>query len=347
MRLPLLAAVAIAAVVVACARSENAGTLAPAPGEKHLANIRQLTFGGQNAEAYFSSDGAHLIFQSTRDGRTCDQQFTMNVDGSNVRRVSTGAGKTTCGYYFGGDKQIFFASTHAVDTACSPKPDPSKGYVWRLDPYDIYTANADGSNLKRLTSNGVYTAEGTLSPDGQTIVFTSLKGGDLDLYTMKIDGSDVKQLTNTPGYDGGAFFSPDGTKIVYRAWHPTDTALTNYQDLLKQRLVRPTRMEIWVMNADGSDQHQITSLGGANFAPYFTPDGKRIIFSTNYKDPHSRNFDLYLVNLDGSGLEQVTTFSEFDGFPMFSPDGKHLVWASDRHGEKLGDTDIFLADWVP
>ena len=320
---------------------------APAPGEKHLANIRQLTFGGQNAEAYFSSDGAHLIFQSTRDGRTCDQQFTMNVDGSNVRRVSTGAGKTTCGYYFGGDKQIFFASTHAVDTACSPKPDPSKGYVWRLDPYDIYTANADGSNLKRLTSNGVYTAEGTLSPDGQTIVFTSLKGGDLDLYTMKIDGSDVKQLTNTPGYDGGAFFSPDGTKIVYRAWHPTDTALTNYQDLLKQRLVRPTRMEIWVMNADGSDQHQITSLGGANFAPYFTPDGKRIIFSTNYKDPHSRNFDLYLVNLDGSGLEQVTTFSEFDGFPMFSPDGKHLVWASDRHGEKLGDTDIFLADWVP
>lgn len=347
MRLPLLAAVAIAAVVVACAQSENAGTLSPAPGEKHLANIRQLTFGGQNAEAYFSSDGAHLIFQSTRDGRTCDQQFTMNVDGSNVRRVSTGAGKTTCGYYFGGDKQIFFASTHAVDTACSPKPDPSKGYVWRLDPYDIYTANADGSNLKRLTSNGVYTAEGTLSPDGQTIVFTSLKGGDLDLYTMKIDGSDVKQLTNTPGYDGGAFFSPDGTKIVYRAWHPTDTALTNYQDLLKQRLVRPTRMEIWVMNADGSDQHQITSLGGANFAPYFTPDGKRIIFSTNYKDPHSRNFDLYLVNLDGSGLEQVTTFSEFDGFPMFSPDGKHLVWASDRHGEKLGDTDIFLADWVP
>src|SRR5437773_1945616 len=152
------------------------------PDEPRLRNIRQLTFGGENAEAYFSHDGKRLIFQSTRDGRSCDQQFTMNVDGTNVRRISTGAGKTTCGYFFGGDQRIFFASTHAVDTACPPRPDPSKGYVWRLDPYDIYTANADGSSLKRLTSYGVYTAEGTLSPDGKTIVFTSLQDGDLDIY---------------------------------------------------------------------------------------------------------------------------------------------------------------------
>ena len=270
----------------------------------------------------------------------------MNVDGSDVHRVSNGFGKTTCGYFYDVDRKIFFGSTHAADKACPTKPDPSKGYVWGLDPYDIYTANPDGSGLRRLTNYGVYTAEGTLSPDGQTIVFTSLKDGDLDIYTMRVDGTALKRLTNTPGYDGGPFFSPDGKKIVYRAWHPSDTALTNYQDLLKQRLVRPNRMEIWVMNADGSGQHQITNLGGANFAPYFTPDGKQIIFSSNYKNPRSRDFELYLVNADGSGLEQVTHHPEFDGFPMFSPDGRSLVWASGR-SSKDGDLNLFIAEWKP
>jgi TolB protein len=336
---------AVAITVGACVGGgRGAQTVAPVAGESHLAEIRQITFGGQNAEAYFSRDGKRLIFQSTRDGRTCDQQFVMNIDGSGVRRVSTGGGKTTCGYFFDADRKIFFGSTHAADTACPPRPDPSKGYVWGLDPYDIYVANDDGSNLRRLTHYGVYTAEGTLSQDGQTIVFTSLKDGDLDIYAMRTDGSGLRRLTNTPGYDGGPFFSPDGKQIVYRAWHPTDTVLTNYQALLAQRLVRPNRMEIWVMNADGSNQHQITSLGGANFAPFFTPDGKRIIFSSNYTNPRSRNFDLYLVNPDGSGLEQVTRDPEFDGFPMFSPDGRHLVWASGRHS-KDGDLNLFVADW--
>ncbi len=319
---------------------------APEPGERHFARIRQLTFGGENAEAYFSRDGQRLIFQSTRDGRSCDQQYVMNVDGSGVHRVSNGFGKTTCGYFFDADRRIFFASTHAADTACPPKPDPSKGYVWGLDPYDIYVANPDGSALRRLTNYGVYTAEGTLSPDGQTIVFTSLKDGDLDIYTMRIDGSNLRRLTFQPGYDGGPFFSPDGKKIVYRAWHPTDTALVSYRELLRQRLVRPNRMEIWVMNADGSDQHQITNLGGANFAPYYTPDGSKIIFSSNYKNPKSRDFELYLVNPDGSGLEQVTHHVEFDGFPMFSPDGTKLVWASGRSSRE-GELNLFLADWIP
>jgi TolB protein len=315
---------------------------------RHLTNIRALTHGGENAEAYFSRDGQRLIFQSTRDGRTCDQQYTMRIDGTELKRVSNGKGKTTCGYYMDGDRRIFYASTHAADTACPPKPDPSKGYVWGLDPFDIYVANADGSGMKRLTNFGVYTAEGTLSADGKRIVFTSLKDGDLDLYTMNVDGTGMKRLTTTVGYDGGAFFSPDGTKIVYRAWHPTDTALTNYRSLLAQRLVRPNRMELWVMNADGSNQHQITNLGGANFGPFFTPDGRRIIFSSNYTSPRSSNFDLYLVNLDGSGLEQITFDDQFDGFPMFSPDEKLLVWASNR-GDAAGthETNLYLADWRP
>lgn len=349
--LPLLLAAA------ACGRgvAEAPGTPAPRAvavaadsGERHLADIRQLTFGGENAEAYFSASGRQLTFQSTRDGRTCDQQFVMNVDGSGLRRVSTGTGKTTCGYFFAGDRKLFFASTHAVDTACPPRPDPSKGYVWGLDPFDIYTANPDGSGLRRLTSYGVYTAEGTLSPDGRTIVFTSLKDGDLDIYTMDVDGSNVRRLTTTPGYDGGPFFSPDGKKIVYRAHHPTDSAeLATYRGLLAQRLVRPNRMEIWTMNADGSDQRQVTRLGGANFAPFYTPDSRRIVFSSNHRNPRSRNFDLYLVDEDGTGLEQVTTNGDFDGFPQFSPDGTSLVWASNRGQSKPGETNVFIARWVP
>lgn len=342
--------IAAAALVAAaaCAHRAPNGAVAPVPGESSLSDIRQLTHGGANAEAYFSADGKRLIFQSTRNGRSCDQQFIMNIDGSDVHRVSTGTGKTTCGYFFAYDTKIFFASTHAVDTACPPKPDPSKGYVWGLDPYDIYTANADGSDLQRLTHYGVYTAEGTLSPDGRTIVFTSLKDGDLDIYTMHVDGTDVRRLTNTPGYDGGAFFSPDGTKIVYRANHPTDPAeLADYRALLAQRIVRPNKMEIWVMNADGSDQHQVTHLGGANFAPYFTPDGKAIIFSSNYRNPHSGNFDLYLVRPDGSGLRQITTDPGFDGFPQFSPDGKSLVWASSRGAADPYEVNIFIAKWTP
>ena len=324
----------------------GATPVSPEPGETHLSNIRQLTHGGDNAEAYFSADGKLLIFQSTRDGRTCDQQYIMRTDGTNLRRISSGTGKTTCGYFFAYDKKIFYASTQAADTACPPRPDPSKGYVWGLDPYDIYSADADGTHIRRLTNFGVYTAEGTLSPDGRTIVFTSLKDGDLDIYTMNVDGTNIRRLTNTPGYDGGAFFSPDGSQIVYRANHPTDSAeLADYRTLLAQRIVRPSKMEIWVMNADGSNQHQVTHLGGANFAPYFTPDSKRIIFSSNYTNPHGGNFDLYLVNLDGSGLEQVTTSPVFDGFPMFSPDGKQLVWVANRNASREHETNIFIADW--
>ena len=319
----------------------------PDSGEARLQNIRQLTFGGQNAEAYFSANGRQLIFQRQESDSGCDQQYIMNVDGSGLRRVSSGKGRTTCGYFFAGDRRIVYASTAHVGAACPAPPDRSQGYVWALYDYDLYTANANGSNLQRLTSNPGYDAEATLSPDGKTILFTSLRNGDLDLYTMNVDGSNLRRLTTAVGYDGGAFFSHDGTRIVWRrSLLATAADSGDYTLLLASNVVRPTRMEIWVMNADGSDQRQVTNLGGANFAPFFTPDDRQIIFSSNHTNPRGRNFDLYLVNLDGTGLEQVTTDADFDGFPMFSPDGTKLVLASNRHGKARGETNIFIADWV-
>jgi TolB protein len=323
-------------------------TVLPADsGEVHLRNVRQLTHGGQNAEAYFSGSGRLLIFQRQGAEEQCDQMYLMNTDGTGLRRVSSGHGRTTCGYFYDRDRRIFYASTEHADAACPPRPDYSQGYVWALYDYDIYTANGDGSGAHRLTTNPRYDAEGTLSPDGTTIVFTSLRDGDLDIYTMRVDGTGLKRLTTTLGYDGGPFFSPDGKLVVYRAYHPAGAAdSAEYRSLLAKNLVRPSRMDLWVMNADGSNQRQVTRLPGASFAPYFHPDGKRIIFASNSKNPESRNFDLYLVRLDGGGLEQVTTSAEFDAFPMFSPDGTRLVWASNRHGTVPHETNIFIADWV-
>ena len=322
-------------------------TVSPDSGEVHLRNIRQLTFGGQNAEAYFSRSGRQIIFQRQEADSGCDQEFVMNVDGTGLHRVSSGKGRTTCGYFFDDDRRIFYSTTEHGAAACPPRPDYSKGYVWALYNYDVYVATADGQGARRITTNPGYDAEGTLSPDGKTIVFTSLRNGDLDIYTMDVRGGNLKRLTHTLGYDGGPFFSPDGKQIVYRAYHPQTAAdSSDYRALIAQNLVRPVRMDIWVMDADGSNQRQVTSLGGASFAPYFHPDGRRIIFASNYKNPRSRNFDLYLVNADGEGLEQITTNAEFDAFPMFSPDGRQLVWASNRQGKVQGETNIFIADWV-
>lgn len=319
-------------------------------GEKRLKNIRQLTFGGENAEAYFSYDSKRLIFQSKREGLKCDQIYTMNIDGSNVRMVSTGKGRTTCAFFHKNGRNIIYSSTHDASPECPPTPDFSQGYVWPIYPtYDIYTAKANGKNLKQLTNSPSYDAEATISPDGKTIVFTSTRDGDLNIYTMDINGRNVKQLTDGLGYEGGAFFSPDGKQIVYRAYHPkTEEEIARYKDRLANNLIEPANFEIWVMNADGSNKQQVTKMGAASFAPYFTPDGKAIIFSTNYfdKSPRKRNFDLALINVDGSGLEQVTFNPTFDGFPMFSPDGKKLVFASNRNNAQEGDTNVFIADWV-
>jgi Tol biopolymer transport system component len=341
----------LAAVAATASCAGNPGPARPIPAradEPRLRNVRQLTFGGENAEAYFSYDGARLIFQATHPGaHPCDQQYTMNTRGGDVRLISGGTGRTTCGYYFPGRQRVLYSSTFATDTACPPRPDFSKGYVWALYDYQVYTADADGGNLRRLTHTPGYNAEATLSPDGRTIVFTSIRGGDLDIYTMDADGGNVRQLTHELGYDGGPFFSPDGRHIVYRANHPsTEREQADYRGLLAEKLVRPTTLEIWVMDADGSNKRQVTNLNAASFAPFYLPDGKRIIFSSNHGDPRGREFDLFLVNDDGTGLERVTHSPEFDGFPMFSPDGRSLVFGSNRNAAHRGDTNIFMADWV-
>jgi Tol biopolymer transport system component len=244
------------------------------------------------------------------------------------------------------DQRVLYSSTQAFDPKCPAPVDRALGYVWPLGHFEIYTSKLDGTEIRQLTQNGAYNAETTASPDGKHLIFTSTKDGDIELYTMNVDGSNVKRVTHRVGYDGGAFFSPDGSKIVWRAQYPATSADTaDYKKLLSQRLVRPSKLELWVADADGSHAHQITNLGGANFAPFFHPDGKRIIFASNYENPRGANFDLFLVNVDGTGLQKITTSSEFDGFPMFSPDGKKLVFASNRHGRTTGETDLFIADW--
>lgn len=358
---PLRAAAPAALAVAALALT--AGAKKPAPldpgaisavpqdslirdGERHFARLWQLTFGGENAEAYFSPDGSKLIFQSTRDGWPCDQMYVMDLRTGATRKVSSG-GRTTCGYFYDGGRRILYASTHLAADSCPPPPDHSMGYVWALDPgYDLFTAKPDGSDLRRLTATPGYDAEATVSADGRWIVFTSMRDGDLELYRMRPDGSDLVRLTREPGYDGGAFFSPDGEWICFRRDDLADsTRLAAYRGLLARHLVRPSEMHLWVMRADGSDKQRVTRLPGASFAPFFTPDGRSLIFSSNWENPRGRNFDLYLVPAAGGPPAPVTREPSFDGFPMFSPDGRWLVFASNRGARARGETNLFLAEW--
>nr|MDQ5872516.1 M28 family peptidase [Acidobacteriota bacterium] len=315
-------------------------------GERHLEDVRQLTFGGENAEAYFSPDGTELIYQSTPPGASCDQQFVMDLATDETKRVSSGKGRTTCGYfrYPQGDR-IVYASTEAAGADCPPPPDRSKGYVWAVyDGYDLFEAMPDGSQARRLTRTPGYDAEATWCPKGGKLVFTSARDGDLDLYEMSESGS-VKRLTSTPGYDGGAFYSPDCSEIVWRASRPVGAALAEFRDLLSKGLVRPTVLEIFLAKADGTGARQLTSNGAANFCPYFHPDGRRIIYSSNAGSPDGREFDLWLMDKNGGAAERVTTAPGFDGFPQFSADGKWLVWGSNRANPKGRETNLFLARW--
>ncbi len=329
----------------------------PAP-EKHLKNIRQLTFGGDNAEAYWSPDSKWLTFQSNnpRWGLKCDQIFAMPVSkaaGDSTYRpqlISTGKGRTTCSYFMPDGKHVLYASTHAGADTCPPTPDLRQGgkYLWPVySTFDIYVADLKGKITKQLTNSPGYDAEAVLSPKGDKILFTSDRTGDLELWTMNLDGSNQQQITFDLGYDGGAFFSPDGSRIVFRASRPKTAAeIKEYRELLAQHLVAPTNMEIYTCKPDGSDLKQVTNLGKANWAPFFHPNGKKIIFSSNHHSKRGYDFQLYMVNTDGTGVEAITTESIFNSFPMFSPDGKKLVFASNRNNGGGRDTNVFVADWV-
>jgi TolB protein len=344
-----LAALAVAPIHAAPAPAPRVGeSITMDPKEVHLKNVKMLTVEGENAEAYFSYDGEEIIFQSTRAPYKCDQIFTMKTDGSNVKRVSTGQGRTTCGYFTPDGKRIIYASTHLGSPDCPPPADRTQGYVWAIYPdFDIFSANRDGSDIRRLTNTAGYDAEGTISTDGKKIVFTSARDGDLELYEMNIDGTGQRRLTNALGYDGGAWHSQDGQYIVWRANRPkTPQEIARYKDLFSKNLVMPAQMELWIMRSDGTQQKQLTFNGAANFAPYFHPNGKQIIFASNMNDPKGGNFDLFLINRDGTGLQQITFDENFDGFPMFTKDGKKLIWESNRHGKNPGDTNVFIADWV-
>ncbi|MBS1556627.1 MAG: PD40 domain-containing protein [Bacteroidetes bacterium] len=327
--------------------------------EKHFKNVRQLTFGGDNAEAYWSFDGKLVSFQSNNKawGLNCDQIFYMPTEGMDLsdgktkpELISTGQGRTTCSFFMPGDNTILYASTHLGGKDC-PKDverSPTGKYLWPIyDSYDIFIADKKGKIVKQLTNTPGYDAEATVSPKGDKIVFTSTRNGDLDLYTMDINGKNVKQITKEIGYDGGAFFSPDGKKIVFRASRfKTEEEKKEYLDYLKQGLVAPTQMEIFVCNADGSDLKQVTNLGKANWAPFYHPNGKKIIFSSNHKGRRGFEFNLFMINEDGTGLEQISYDKVFDSFPMFSPDGKRIIFSSNRNNGGTRNTNLFVAEWV-
>jgi Tol biopolymer transport system component/membrane-associated protease RseP (regulator of RpoE activity) len=316
-------------------------------GEKHLQEIRQLTFGGENAEAYFSPDGKHLIYQSTPPGASCDQEYVMDLATGESKRVSSGKGRTTCGYFdYPESDRIVYATTEGGGDACPPRPDYSKGYVWAVyDSYDIVEAKLDGSGVHKLTQTPGYDAEMTWCPRGGKMVFTSVRDGDLDLYLMDEEGQ-VRRLTRETGYDGGAFFSPDCSEIVWRASRPKAEELTEYKELLAKGLIRPHALEIYLMKADGTSARQLTHNGAANFCPTFSADGRRILYASNAGTSGGREFDLYLIKKEGGEAERITTSPGFDGFPHFSPDGRFLVWASNRADPGSHETNLFIARWA-
>lgn len=318
-------------------------------GELHITNIKQLTFSGQNAEAYFNLAGTKLTYQTKQPNFPDEQIFTMNIDGSSRKLVSTGKGRCTCSYFSPDGKHIYFSSSHVKEPGGQPPVDMSKGYVWMVNPnLSLYRTDLNGKNLKTIISKPGYIAETTISPDSKYMVFTANWDGDVDIYRSNLDGSNIKRLTTEYGYDGGPFVSYDGKTIVYRRSSPfaNDGEINEYRDLLKTNLVRPSKMDLWAMNADGTNKRQITNLDGASFAPFLHPNGKTVIFSSNHHDPKRREFDLFTINLNGTSLKQVTFSSDFDGFPMFTKDGKKLVWGSNRHGAIARDTNLFIADWI-
>ncbi|MEO7924384.1 MAG: hypothetical protein ABIR30_11960 [Chitinophagaceae bacterium] len=350
-------------IFISCNNSAKLATQAPGVDtlryaeETHFKNIQQLTFGGDNAEAYWSFDSKWLVFQRTnpKEGINCDQIFIgkapKNGEAFTYKMISSGKGRTTCPFFTKDGRHIIYASTHLGSNECPPTPDRSKygnKYIWPLyDSYDIFMADLDGKIIKQLTNSKGYDAEATLSPDGKRMLYTSDKDGDIDLYIMNLETGAEKRVTNILGYDGGAWFSPDGTKLIWRASRPkTEAEIKEYKDLLAENLVAPTNMEVWVADAEGSNPRQVTSYGQANWAPAYMPDSKHIIFASNHEYKRGFPFNLYTINEDGTNLQKISRDKGFDAFPMFSPDGKKIVFCSNRNNGGTRDTNVFIADWV-
>lgn len=332
----------------AAAIPQNSVLVGDNPKETHLRNVRQLTFGGQNAEAYWNYDGSKIVYQTRQPEYPDEQIFTMNPDGSEKKMISTGLGRCTCAYFTPDGKYIYFSSTHEKDKGAQKPLDFSKGYVWMVNPsFGLYRAKPDGSDLRQIINKNTYIAETTIDPNGKYMVFTSDFEGDLEIYRANLDGTGIKRLTRNVGYDGGPFVSWDGKKIVYRRYDLKSKAeQDDYKSLLKEHMVRPSKLEIYIMNADGTGNQKVTDLESASFAPFLHPNGMKIIFCSNFGDKKGREFDIWMVNVDGTGLERVTYEAEFDGFPMWTRDGKKIVFASNRNGKVRGETNIFVADWV-
>ena len=314
-----------------------------------------MTFEGRRAgEGYFSSDGTQLVFQSEREpGNPFFQIYVMDLETGDIERVSPGQGKTTCAWMHPKGRRVLFASTHADPQSLERQREEialresgqERRYSWDYDPqFEIYDFNRDSGQMVNLTETLGYDAEGSWSPDGQLIAFTSNRRGyegtlteeekknfDIDpaylndIYLMNTDGSDVRRLTSAPGYDGGPFFSPDGQRICWRRFSPNGALA-----------------EVWTMNIDGSDQRQLTRLGSMSWAPFYHPSGEYLIFTTNRHG--FSNFELYLIDVEGKSTPvRVTHTNGFDGLPVFTPDGNQLVWTTNRTAAKR--SQLFVADW--
>ena len=317
-------------------------------GEIHFGAIRRLTTEGENAEGYFGFGGDRIVYQATFGDMGCDQIFELDLLTGARRMVSTGLGRTTCSFFLPNDDKVLFASTHGAADDCLPNADFSQGYVWKIYPeYDLWVRDLETWELTPLAHAPGYDAEAVVSPNGEKIVFTSRRNGDLDLYWMNLDGSGLEQLTDKKGYDGGAFFSADSKKIVWRAYYPeTDEEIARYDQLLATDSIEPMALQVYVMDLETREITQVTDNGAANFGPYFHPDGERIIYCSNQDSPSGRGFDLYLIGVDGQNNERITYCEEFDGFPMFSANGKQLIFASNRQGSGRGNTNLFIAEWL-
>jgi TolB protein len=334
------------------------------PGESRFSALYQVTFGGENAEAYWSSDGTRLVLQrrDSAAGIECDRIFVTPDGGAaalesptKLEQISDGRGVCTCAYFLNDDREILYASTTASHATCPAPPDMAQGYVWKLHAeYDIYAQDLESGAVRRLTDSYGYDAEGTVSPDGASMVFTSTRCGDPELWILDFASNALHQVTRTPGYDGGAFFSNDGRRLIFRATRFSSEKQAEeeagFARLLAEGLVRPSAMELYTIGVDGTGRQRLTDLGGANWAPFFTPDDQQVLFASNHHvGPRSRNFDLFLVPSQSGPhgpeqLERVTTYDGFDSFPMFSPDGRWLAFSSNRGGTN-NETNVFIARW--